>query len=263
MFKKYGVVLLLIIVISSFSMTIINAVDFSNDKFSFNTGFSSSNPLSFLMGNVGVSGNFTNLTNAISTSNEVFLTDDVSLSNAEKDKFKDGINVNNNLVIDGQGHTINARGLARIFNVTKGSITIKNINLINGNGTNGGAIYSMGNVTVINSNFINNAANDGGAIYSMGKLNSMGNVTVIDSNFTSNKASYNGGAISSGNGSVNLINSNFINNTANDGSAIYSNIGSVSLINSNLDNNLASSSGGAIYSHGKVNILNSKNHNYP
>jgi hypothetical protein len=123
--NKKNIIIILSCLFLVTSLSTINALGFHNDKFSINTGFSSTNPLSFLTFTNGVSGDFTNLTNAISTSNEVFLTGDVSLSDAEKDKFKDGINVSNNLVIDGQGHTINARGLARIFNVITESITIK------------------------------------------------------------------------------------------------------------------------------------------
>ena len=93
--------------------------------------------------------------------------------------FANGVPINNNIVIHGNGHVIDGKGLARIFNVYSGrQVTIENLTLINGYADNGGAIYSEGTLNVLNSSFVNDtASNIGGAIYSSGILN------VFDSTF--------------------------------------------------------------------------------
>lgn len=75
-----------------------------------------------------------------------------------------GILISKPITIDGAGHTLNGNQLSRMFNVTAGNVTIKNINFISGNAfgryggiAGGGAIYWSGdNGFVENCKFINN-----------------------------------------------------------------------------------------------------------
>ena len=46
--------------------------------------------------------------------------------------YGDGIKIEMPITIDGAGHTIDARGQARIFYITADNVTIKNITFING-----------------------------------------------------------------------------------------------------------------------------------
>ena len=98
---------------------------------------------------------------------------------------KSGIVINKDLKIDGHGYTIDAKGQSRIFIIESGKVVIRNINFLNANATDGGAIY--GQCTLENCNFINNTASgNGGAVYG---------ATVKLCTFSHNTASGNGGAI--------------------------------------------------------------------
>ena len=116
-----------------------------------------------------------NMINSADAGSVITLEHDYSFCDLFDSEFVNGIPITKNIVIDGNGHTIDAKGLARIFNISSGVVvTIENINLTNGNASDGGAIYasSGSDVTVINSIFDNNVAiGTGGAIYSVGVLN--------------------------------------------------------------------------------------------
>ena len=63
-----------------------------------------------------------------------------------------GIVVSKPIIIDGDGHTLDAKKSSRIFNVTADNVVLKNINFINGNALGfyenfygGGAIHWSGN----------------------------------------------------------------------------------------------------------------------
>ncbi|MDR1820763.1 MAG: hypothetical protein LBR15_11025 [Methanobrevibacter sp.] len=265
---NYKNTLILLLLIGSISVLNVNALDIDNTGLTNNRGnqifFSVSNFVSALF-STDVSGNFTNLDEAIESSGgNVRLVGDIKLSEDEEDTYRDGIIIDHDLhdlVLDGQGHTIDARGLARIFQVTGGSITIKNTNLINGYAYddigNGAAIYTKNsNVTVIDSKFNNNTAMDpdmgyGGAIYA-----GSGSVSVSGSSFTNNTANVYGGAIHAERGGVSVSGSSFTNNTANKyGGAIYT--GGVSVTGSSFINNIVSDRGGAIYTSSGVNVTDS------
>ncbi len=118
----------------------------------------------------------------------------------------EGIRIAKNLTIQGNGHTLDALGKSRIFNVSSSNVTLNNIIFANGNSSYGGAIY---NASAINSIFINNTASYGGAIY---------NGSASNCNFINNSALEDGGAIYNGE----ALRSSFVNNTAgSSGAAIY------------------------------------------
>lgn len=172
-------------------------------------------------------GNFADLNNKINGDSSTNIVLDKNYTYSSTDTIKDGIVISkNNTIIDGQGHTIDAKGQSRMFNVTATTVTLKNIKFINGNvaGT-GGAIRGYGeNLRVINCTFIdNNASSWGGAIYS------------YPDSYTI------------------FVNSTFINNNAECGGAIATCYGMLhNIINCTFDSNTASVEGGAVVIHGQL-----------
>ena len=159
--------------------------------------------------------------------------------------------------------------------VTQGNIpisgTIINSNFTNNKAQYGGAMFVWGsNYSISNSVFDNNSAfgkgnmtpnnNNGGAlVVTQGNIPISG--TIINSNFTNNKAQY-GGAAWINEGTVDISNSNFINNTATvEAGAIgfepaYTKI-TATVYGTNFINNTAGVDGGAIYSNGDLRISDS------
>ena len=136
---------------------------------------------------------FTDLNTTINnnTNSTIYLSNNYTYDNTSDNNFKSGIPISRNLTIYGNGITVDGNNLARIFNVTDPNLNVKfyNINFINGNSENGGAIYQG---DAYNCNFTGNTATEyGGAIYQGDAYNCT---------FTQNNASY-GGAIWSGNAS--------------------------------------------------------------
>lgn len=167
-----------------------------------------------------------------------------------KDDLIKGIILESNLVIDGQGHSIDGAGVAHLFNVND-NVTIKNLIIKNTHSKNGGAIEWYGtNGTISNCTFQNNTANKyGGALYLMS------NVTISNSIFNHNTAKDRGGAIYAENETI--IGSTFQNNTAYYcGGALYL-IGDVSVLNSTFKNNTCNLSSGAIHYYNSIgNMIN-------
>ena len=162
--------------------------------------------------------------------NTIVLDNDYKYSG--KDDLHEAITLKSNLVIDGQGHTIDGAGVAHIFNIAD-NVTIKNLIFKNTHSGCGGAIYWNGiNGIVNNCTFINSTARYlGGAIEWHGP-----NGTISNCTFQDNTAEYAGALYLVGD--VNVLNSTFKNNTCTyRGGAIYycaDSIGSV--INCNFIN---------------------------
>ena len=73
--------------------------------------------------------------------------------------FVDGITINRPVTINGNGYTIDAKNLARIFQVTSRDVVLENITFINGYTTgSGGAVYFSQSGRIINCNFTDNKA---------------------------------------------------------------------------------------------------------
>ena len=182
--------------------------------------------------------------------NEVTLNKSYKFNPEVDSDFVNGCNINREVTIDGNNHTIDADGKARIFNIPGYDAILKNINLINASapsvmfgGSSGGAIFTEKSCYLENCNFANNAAYSGGAICCYGDC------TAINCSFTNNyKYSYssgNGGAILCDNAIIE--NCSFIGNTANHGGAIYSSL-TCTVVNSNFADNKRTY-GGAIYTY--------------
>ena len=151
--------------------------------------------------------------------------------------------INKTLTIYGNGHSIDANNMARIFNVSEGvTLTLVNVTLKNGQSDCGGAIFNNGTLVLIDSMLLNNNATNGGAIYN----NPDCNVNLTNSVLANNTASY-GGAIYSENGTISIINSTLSDNYAAWGAVFYSENGKISITDSLIDKNTASSFG-VIYS---------------
>ena len=177
-----------------------------------------------------------------------------------------------NVVINGNGHSINAQNRTRIFFITGNNVTIRNITLSGGRSIGeggaiffgssgisiiasnftgnwaetGAAIFASGNVFIQSSGFTDNTAEAGGAIFS-----DEGNITVTDSVFTNNDASYGGGAIYT-TAKVDITSSLFAGNDVEKyGGAIFTNgkdLGKVSIRNSIFTNNTSKLHGGVFVS---------------
>lgn len=201
-------------------------------------------------------GNFSDLNNTINkeTKNNITLDKDYIYNSSTDSEFKNGIVINRTITIDGAGHIIDGNYSVRIFNVTNGTLTLKNIKLINGNATYGGAIYNNGTLNVINVTFTNNNASaNGGAIFGSSKVN----MTIADSTFINNTANGTGGAVCNSIGNITITNSIFTENSVNyHGGAIYSNH-NVTVINTTFNKNKAGRFGGAISSNSMITTINS------
>ena len=165
---------------------------------------------------------FTDLNNAINgnSDSEVYLDNDYNYSSVSDSGFKSGITINRNMTVNGNGHTIDAKKSARIFQVNSSNVTFINITFLNGNiHKNASAYQTLG----------------GGAI--------SGKCTVINCTFIGNSADY-AGAIKGGTGTI-AINCTFKNNvaTSSSGGALYE----ANAINCTFEGNVAKKSGGAIY----------------
>lgn len=136
-------------------------------------------------------GNFTSLQDDIEDSDDsIVLTQDYAFDNSTDEDYYSGIEIEKvNFSLNGNGHTIDGKSQAKIFDISGYNITISNLKLINANcDDEGGAISSRGNITLVNITFENNHAKDGGAIFSSG------NVNIINSTFIANSANI-GGAL--------------------------------------------------------------------
>lgn len=132
--------------------------------------------------------NFKDLDSLIHSNNKrITLTSDVILDDGEELIYKNGIDINlDALIIDGGGHTIDARGKTRIFNIrSRLQVVIKNIIFKNALHSKGGAINNYSKLLTLGCcTFENNAADDGGAIYNNAYLKA------VNCNFIDNDSKY-------------------------------------------------------------------------
>ena len=176
----------------------------------------------------------------------------------------EGIDITqNNLTINGNGFTIDAKEQTRVFNIgvadrlIASNVTIKNTTFVNGKiSGQGGAVRWYGwNGTLINCTFENNSAtNNGGSIYWCGQYGNITNCT-----FEKNSAgSNNGGALYIQGKNTFVFNATFIDNKASKGAAVHVASENVTINESRFIKNTGSSMGGAIYvTKNNVSIINS------
>ncbi|WP_407375799.1 right-handed parallel beta-helix repeat-containing protein, partial [Methanobrevibacter sp.] len=183
---------------------------------------------------------------------EIILDSDIILNDGEEVEYSAGIKLDaDDLIIDGNNHTIDAKGKTRIFKCSAKNVMIKNLVLKNGfkEKTSGAIFNDHGELTVEDSTFIENTAKLAGAIY-----NNHGELTVEDSTFIENSAKY-GGAIDNYYGEAVITDTTFEKNTSEkNGGAIRNWEGELNIINSTFSKSISE----AIYNHeGKINIKDS------
>ena len=197
-FKRWLIGLLLIICLF-LSVSAIGAVDDSNQLVNDTTGdaltVSEGDNLETADNEIlsAGEGSFSDLSGEISEKSEYKLERDYTFNEQTDSGLTGGIEISNNITIDGQGHTIDAKGKARIFYIYisgTADITLKNIIFTNARASYGGAIYwapDYGDGNIINCTFINNVAtgqSGGAAIYEYAGISN-----VINSTFINNTAS--------------------------------------------------------------------------
>lgn len=157
--------------------------------------------------------------------NEIKLTSDIYLSDTDESIYAEGIEIKNNIIIDGCGHTIDANEKSRIFKIENKKVTFKNINFKNGafisidsDGLSfiellggGGAVYAFdSNLRFEKCSFNNCLAHRGGAISL-----SYCEARIDDCHFTKNMAKEWAGAIfDDDDSSLKVTNSTFDSNLA-------------------------------------------------
>ncbi len=162
--------------------------------------------------------------------------------------------ITSDITIDGNGYTISGDNLFSIFEVDGGALTISNVTLTEGSGSNGGAILlkNGGIASVENVSFRSNTAFFGGAIATAGDNNRL---EVSNSSFERNSANTTGGAMMIDGGSVRVSESAFIDNRAQQyGGAIATSSGRATISNSTLSGSEALK-GGGVYALGGETTL--------
>ena len=168
---------------------------------------------------VSAEGNFTALQDEIDSSTDFLeITQDYVYDNSTDYELIKGINITkNDFTINGNGHTIDASNQARIFTINGNNVTLKNLNIINGNANNGGALYILSDATLTTNNVVfkdNNASEMAGAVASLGTY------TSINDRFIDNCAKM-GGAIYSQSGELNIINGTFSSENSQNWALIF------------------------------------------
>ena len=145
----------------------------------------------FTNGNVifnNVTLSFTDLSYLINNTDNIDLQFNYLYFNNYDQAFINGVPIKKVLTINGNDKVIDGNFTARIFNVSS-MVVLNNLNLINGNASLGGAIYSTGDLTLTNVTFANNTAVNGSAIYVIKTINHWDNITFKD-NDASNATVY-------------------------------------------------------------------------
>ena len=106
-------------------------------------------------------GTFTDLAGEISNAgNELNLTRNYTYS-AEDSDLKNGIRITKEIIINGNGFTINGNNEAEAFYIDQNNVILKNITFINcKSSADSGAVHCnrISNITISNCRFINNSA---------------------------------------------------------------------------------------------------------
>ena len=198
---------------------------------------------------------FSNLADEIeNASTTLDLTNDYTFNN-ETDNNKGILITKDNFVLNGNGHTIDAKNQSRIFNITANNVTLSNLILTGGNAEKGGAIYATGLLTLNNVTFTDNyAKTEGGAI----GLYSDVSINCDNSRFIDNYAEA-GSAIYIKKGELNLYNTEMSSKIFNKYSLIAALKNSTLYIENSTFANTSSSYSPALYVRGsKTSIINSK-----
>lgn len=208
---------------------------------------------------------FDHLNNLIMESKgEVVLDCDIQMHDAEYEFYAGGIEISrDNMVIDGQNHTIDANHLSKIFHVTGSNVVLKNIRFVNGMelsdplfNKGGGALYTIFNssVKLYDCEFCDNKSQS-----LAGAVKSNGDIYIENSLFKENEAVA-GGAFVSSNGISEIYHCLFESNIAeyNAGAIQIDLKANLSIEESVFKSNSAQNSGGALLNLGNLDIVKTK-----
>ena len=120
------------------------------------------------------------------------------------------------LIIDGDGHTVDGNGLNRaIDHQSTSRLTLRELTIRNGHapaGNDGGAVTVDGALTIDGVTFEANVSEaNGGAVETV-----TGGLTIMDSTFVGNTAANLGGAVEAGDGALTVTNTTFTDNVLDD-----------------------------------------------
>lgn len=171
------------------------------------------------------------------SSNEILLNEDVRLERHEIDFYEGGVHLDvDDLVIDGNGHTIDANNLSRIFVVNARNVTLKNIEFING---------------YFQKNYFFPVLRDSGAIY----IRPNASLYLVNCRFVNNSSESHAGAINN-KGEVLLEDNDFLNNSSKVSAGAILNQGFLSIVGNCSFNSNKSPKGAAICNRGKLKVTN-------
>ena len=207
--------------------------------------------LDYLGGNNRVNS-FKNLQNLInnSISHEINLYKDYTYDNNTDSSFTEGILINKSVVINGNGHIIDAQNKSRIFNITADNVIIRNISFVNANCF---PIHERGIIVEpiifepIFSTFTHGHQVYNSVAYKSGNFQ--------DIHYQTSYGSLKGGAIYCSGNNLKIVNSSFINNNAQAGGAIYMEGVNSQLIDLLFINNTAWVGGGTIFNQGRNTFI--------
>ena len=206
-------------------------------------------------------GTFTELNDLFRMEDYVELDKDYAYTQDidHKGYLDSGVNIGNDLIVYGNGHTIYGNG-ARMLYIFDESSIIKMHDLRFENifspevikhytgeiFENGGAIYNLGNLYLYNCTFINNfAAENGGAIFCNDGYRGYSSLFLYNCTFINCSSDSKGGAIYSSH-DIHIESCKFYNSSSYYGGAIYG--GTESYISNSLfEGNAVQADGGAIY----------------
>ncbi|MDO5815638.1 MAG: hypothetical protein Q4Q18_08355 [Methanobrevibacter sp.] len=193
---------------------------------------------------------------------------------ANTDDFdSEGIVIDKDLTINGNGYTIDGLSSSRIFKIKDCTVTLNNIKFTNGHAIendakhyfgSGGAIYAVSTALTVNScTFTNNMADlHGGAIFSSSYEHTL---TINSCTFTGNVAKATSGAVDASCIGLQITDSTFNQNSAGSSGGAISSLSwdgngnhlKDTITNCIFTNNRAGSHGGAIRIDSKLSIASS------
>jgi len=164
---------------------------------------------------------------------------------------------NGTLTVQGADITLNGNHASRIFSISAGAtVSLSQLNLVNGQGLGGGAISNAGTLTLSNMAITNNEAIGGSR---GGGIRNSGSLSVLDSTIFDNSASSGGGIHNVANAELTINRTTISNNTTQyeAGGLVNDSGAAATLINSVLSGNYAAEYGGAIANAGTLTVTNS------
>jgi hypothetical protein len=164
------------------------------------------------------------------------------------------LEITHSLKINGPGASsvvISGNKASLVFGIDSGAtVSISNLTIESGSGSNGGGIENFGALTLSGSVVYGNSASaSGGGLYN----GSTGSATVTDTSFVSNAADGQGGGIFNSTGTMTVTGSTVSGNQAKtEGGGIENGGGTLTVTNTTIAGNQSFLGGGGIYSGGST-----------